>query len=75
MWQISAESMSDQQVDKAKDMDLKSVPVRTYLDLTVVPLVLQGMSELVKVRPDEPVKWLANYLLENADGEEATSKR
>jgi hypothetical protein len=30
--------------------DLKSLPVRAYLDQTVVPLLLQGMSELVKLR-------------------------
>lgn len=24
-----------------------------------------GMSELVKVRPDQPVEWLAHYLLNN----------
>ena len=29
---------------------LKTVPVRAYLDNTVVPLLMQGMSELVKVR-------------------------
>jgi protein dpy-30 len=39
--------------------------VRAYLDQTVVPLLLQGMSELVKVRPDQPVEWLAHYLLNN----------
>lgn len=44
---------------------LKSLPVRAYLDQTVVPLLLQGMSELVKVRPDQPVEWLAHYLLNN----------
>lgn len=44
---------------------LKSLPVRAYLDQTVVPLLLQGMSELVKVRPDTPVEWLAQYLLNN----------
>ncbi len=26
---------------------------------------VQGMSELVKVRPDNPVEWLAKYLLNN----------
>lgn len=45
--------------------NLKSLPVRAYLDQTVVPLLLQGMSELVKVRPDQPVEWLAQYLLNN----------
>jgi len=44
---------------------LKSLPVRAYLDQTVVPILLQGMSELVKVRPENPVEWLATYLLNN----------
>jgi len=44
---------------------LKSLPVRAYLDQTVVPLLLQGMSELVKARPDQPVEWLAHFLLNN----------
>ncbi len=44
---------------------LKSLPVRAYLDQTVVPILLQGMSELVKVRPDQPVEWLATYLINN----------
>jgi protein dpy-30 len=45
--------------------DIKTLPVRSYLDQTVVPLLLQGMSELVKVRPDQPVEWLATYLMNN----------
>ena len=33
---------------------LKGIPVRAYLDQTVVPLLMQGMSELVKVRCAHP---------------------
>lgn len=44
---------------------MKNMPVRSYLDSTVVPLLLQGMSELVKARPAEPVEWLAHFLLNN----------
>jgi protein dpy-30 len=44
---------------------LKSLPVRAYLDQTVVPILLQGMAELVKARPENPVQWLATYLLNN----------
>ena len=29
---------------------LKAIPVRAYLDQTVVPVLMAGMSELVKVR-------------------------
>ena len=45
--------------------ELKSMPVRAYLDATVVPLLLKGMSALVKERPDDPVEWLATFLLKN----------
>lgn len=51
--------------DKSHGKDLKALPVRAYLDETVVPLLLKGMSALVKERPDDPVEWLATYLLKN----------
>ena len=31
-------------------VDLQSLPIRAYLDQTVVPILLQGMSQLVKER-------------------------
>ena len=46
-----------------KQVNHQALPVRAYLDQTVVPLLLDGMSELAKVRPDNPVEWLAAYLL------------
>jgi protein dpy-30 len=45
--------------------DLNSLPIRSYLDQTVVPLLLQGMAQLVKDRPPNPVEWLAHFLLRN----------
>lgn len=42
-----------------------NLPIRAYLDQTVVPILLDGMSELVKERPPNPVEWLASYLLKN----------
>jgi protein dpy-30 len=41
------------------------MPVRQYLDKTVVPLLLQAMSEVAKERPEHPVEFVANYLMEN----------
>ncbi len=32
---------------------------------TVVPLLMQGMQNLCKERPDNPVEYLANYLLQH----------
>ena len=31
-------------------MNLQTAPIRTYLDSTVVPVLLQGLSALVKER-------------------------
>eukprot|EP00908_Phaeocystis_cordata_P016987 Transcript_28303.p5 GENE.Transcript_28303~~Transcript_28303.p5 ORF type:complete len:97 (+),score=51.23 Transcript_28303:319-609(+) len=46
-------------------MNLQTAPIRTYLDSTVVPVLLQGLSALVKERPPNPVEYLATYLLQN----------
>ena len=45
--------------------NMQTLPIRAYLDQTVVPILLDGMSELVKERPANPVEWLAAYLLRN----------
>jgi len=42
-----------------------NLPVRQYLDKTVVPLLLQAMSEVAKERPQYPIEFVANYLQEN----------
>jgi len=52
------------------DVDVASsanwnMPIRTYLDQTVVPILLDGMSELVKVRPEDPIAWFSDYLRDN----------
>lgn len=58
---------------KGPENGLKAVPVRSYLDQTVTPLLLQGMAELVKRRPDDPVEYLAAYLLKNNPHKHADS--
>jgi protein dpy-30 len=49
----------------ADEPGLQNLPIRAYLDQTVVPLLLQGMSALVKERPDDPVAYLAQYLVQH----------
>ncbi|XP_068218012.1 protein dpy-30 homolog [Palaemon carinicauda] len=50
---------------KRPRVDLGSLPTRQYLDLTVVPILLQAVTQLNKERPGDPIEWLANYLLSN----------
>mmetsp|Transcript_3819 Transcript_3819/g.6667 ORF Transcript_3819/g.6667 Transcript_3819/m.6667 type:complete len:86 (-) Transcript_3819:119-376(-) len=60
----TAEAMK-QAEDVQTKMNLQALPIRAYLDQTVVPILLDGMSALVKERPPNPVEWLATYLLKN----------
>lgn len=60
-----------QEAEKAAAMDAQqkinaqTLPIRSYLDQTVVPILLSGMSALVKERPPNPIEWLAAYLIKN----------
>ncbi|KAI9917405.1 hypothetical protein PsorP6_012686 [Peronosclerospora sorghi] len=58
----AAETVAENVQDK---VEVQALPIRAYLDQTVVPILLQGMSALVKERPPNPVEWLANYLIKN----------
>ena len=47
--------------------DIKNLPMQAYLDKTVMPLVLEGMAEVSKIKPDNPIKFLADYLMQHAN--------
>ena len=47
-------------------MESEELPVRSYLDSTVVPLVIEGMKLLAKERPANPVEYLGMFLLNNS---------
>ncbi|KAL9656684.1 hypothetical protein ABK040_002954 [Willaertia magna] len=43
--------------------NIHALPVRAYLDQTVVPILLQGLACVVRERPEDPIQYLASYLL------------
>ena len=43
----------------------KEVPIRSYLDTTVNPLLLEALAHISKTRPERPVEALADYLEEH----------
>lgn len=45
--------------------DLGSLTNRQYLDVTVVPILVQAMAHLAKERPPEPISALAAYLMQH----------
>merc|ERR1711899_670224 len=63
---MSEKEAADAPSKRAK-VDLQSLPTRAYLDQTVVPILLSGMSVLSRERPPNPVEFLAAYLLKNKD--------
>mmetsp|Transcript_4938 Transcript_4938/g.10262 ORF Transcript_4938/g.10262 Transcript_4938/m.10262 type:complete len:139 (-) Transcript_4938:262-678(-) len=57
------QQVQQQQQQQQRAPELQSMPIRAYLDQTVVPILLDGMSELVKERPANPIEYLASYLI------------
>ena len=53
--------------ESKQTQNINSLPIRAYLDQTVVPLVLQGMAEVAKERPENPIKYLADFLMKHAN--------
>ncbi|MXQ87508.1 hypothetical protein E5288_WYG000069 [Bos mutus] len=46
-------------------LEAQSIPLRNYLMTYVMPTLMQGLNECCKVRPDDPVDFLAEYLFKN----------
>ncbi|OQR97358.1 adenylate kinase [Achlya hypogyna] len=43
-------------------LEARSKPLRAYLMETVIPALTEGMLEVVKVQPDDPIDYLADFL-------------
>lgn len=41
----------------------KGLPVRAYMDATVVPVLREGLKALNVARPDDPLQFLADFIL------------
>ena len=68
---INSEYNNDKTIEEnnkeGKQENLNNISIRTYLDKTVVPLVLQGMAEVAKERPENSIKFLADFLMKHAN--------
>lgn len=50
------------QHEEAELLEARAKPLRTYLMDTVLPALTEGMLEVVKVQPEDPIDYLAEYL-------------
>ncbi|TFK15890.1 psychosine receptor [Platysternon megacephalum] len=46
-------------------LEAQSIPLRNYLMKNVMPTLMQGLNECCKIRPDDPIDFLAEYLFKN----------
>jgi hypothetical protein len=62
-----SKNMEEEQKEAEKQPNLFNVTsTRAYLEQTVTDVVMQGMTELAKVRPENPLEFLGNYILSRA---------
>ncbi|KAJ8409139.1 hypothetical protein AAFF_G00241600 [Aldrovandia affinis] len=48
-------------------LEARSIPLRNYLMKNVMPTLTKSLIECCKVKPDDPVDFLAEYILRNHD--------
>ncbi|NXM65269.1 KAD7 kinase, partial [Serilophus lunatus] len=62
-WNKQLEEVKRQQEEL---LEAQSVPLRNYLMKNVMPTLMQGINECCRIRPDDPVNFLAEYLFRNS---------
>lgn len=65
MFQLNQRSAQNVASSVDHKINFQALPVRAYLDQTVVPILLQGLAAVVRERPENPVEYLAAFLLKH----------
>ncbi|PRP82269.1 dpy-30 like protein [Planoprotostelium fungivorum] len=71
--EVTSQSTEDiPSTDKPLDTDpinrtinTQALPLRNYLESSVVPLLIEGLNAVARERPKNPVEYLAVYLLKH----------
>lgn len=64
-----AEMMLEMEKEEAEILAVQSVPLRDYLVKYIFPTLTKGLLEVAKIKPDDPIDYLAEYLFkENPEG-------
>ena len=59
-------SQADQQLAPNTENNASNEPpIRSYLDQTIVPVMLEGLAAVARERPERPVEFLADFLEQN----------
>ena len=49
-------------------LHVSALPTRQYLDATVTPTVMRALQEVCEARPDNPLEFVAYYILKHNPG-------
>lgn len=47
--------------------DIQAYPTAAYLNKTVIPIIIEGLSIVAKERPKKPVEYLAAFFIKNRE--------
>merc|ERR1712178_578566 len=47
------------------NINVNALPTKAYLDSTIVPTVMKALSEVCEARPDNPLEFVAYYMLKH----------
>uniref|UniRef100_A0A4W3JD38 Adenylate kinase 7a n=1 Tax=Callorhinchus milii TaxID=7868 RepID=A0A4W3JD38_CALMI len=64
-WEEWNKRLEDVKREEHEFLEAHSIPLRNYLMQNVMPTLTQGLIECCKIRPEDPVDFLAEYLLKN----------
>ena len=56
----------NEQNEEREVLDKKSLALRKYLDINLVPILSEGIVELLGTFPKDPVDTLASFLFKNS---------
>ncbi len=62
------DSKAGKKQENQEELPLDGKPtIRAYLDQTVMPLLLEGLADIANKNPNNPIEYLANYLLAHSN--------
>ena len=66
-WKLSKKSdnRSAQDGGAQDSVEIKQLPIKAYLDQQLMPLLLEALAQLAKEKPEEPIEFVAKYLLDH----------
>jgi len=62
---LEARRLAELQQQERELLEVRSIPLRTYLMQHVIPTLTEGLIEVCKQRPEDPVDYLAEWLFKN----------